>query len=203
MRIHGAVCLRGSRLFVQESVYQPFLDLLKKSLQELQIGDPLNEQTELGPLANAEMKNSYAQALQQTLSEKGKMLLNQLELPARGFFVAPTLTYDLTLCSTLQQDEVFGPYISAASFKYQNDAIKHANNSPLARAAYLWTSSLSKAQKVAAKIEASSVYVNCTSVQTESSEAVYSMKNSGLGAEGAQASLEFFSRRAQVSFGLL
>ncbi len=201
MRIHGSICLRGSRLFVQEQVYQPFLELLKKSLETLQIGDPLNEATDIGPLATRDMRNSYLQILQQTLGEKGKMLLQAPVLPARGFFVAPTLTYDLTLCSTLQQDEVFGPYISAASFKYQNDAIKHANNSPLARAAYLWTSSLSKAQKVAAKIEASSVYVNCTAVQAEPGDTVYSMKNSGLGGEGAQASLEFFSRRAQISFG--
>ncbi len=200
---HRAV--RGSRLFVQETIYQEFLDAFRAEMKSLAIGEPGRASTRLGPLANREDKLRFEAVCKQALEERGKPLLpldRDLNLPADsrdGFYVAPQAFYDFTLCSSLQQEEIVGPFVTIASFKYQHDAIKHANTSAFGQAAYLFTSSLSKASKVASRLEAGEIYVNSRALRDHSVSSG-GLKTSGLGPDSGHELLNFFRRRTQIRF---
>lgn len=202
-------CLRGSRLFVQESIYEDFLALYKTELERLRIGDPLLDETDLGPLIHENEYARFQAAVEQGKGEKGKLLTGGSGKPAQlnadratGFFAQPSVLYDLTLCSTLQQEEVIGPFVTVSSFKYQHDAIKQANTSPFAQAAYVFHPLADKTMKIATKIEASRVFVNSGAPAWDPRVSWSSMKTSGLGEEGGEAALRFFSRSSTVSLPL-
>jgi aminomuconate-semialdehyde/2-hydroxymuconate-6-semialdehyde dehydrogenase len=196
MRFSGATCLRGSRIFVQDALYERFLERYKAEV----------EGRDFGPMINAESKKRFEAAVELAVQERGKLLFGGTGLPENldpslrgGFFVKPTAVYDLTLCSTLQQDEVVGPFVSISSFKYQHDAIKHANNSPLGQAAYIFHPDQEKALKIASKIEASRIFVNGDARSFWDPSVVFAgVKGSGLGREGGEESLAFFSRETLI-----
>ena len=193
----GPMCLRGSRLFVQESIYKPFLEAFKNQMESLKVGDPTDEATQVGPLPGAKYLESFSKAVMQATGENGKLLQGGAE--TKGFFAKPTTVMDLTLCSTLQQEEVPGPFVTAYSFKYQHDAVKHANNCPFAQAAYVFEADAEKAQKIALKIEASRVYANAWEGRPwEPSLTWQGMKQSGQGADGGLEILRHFSRTPTV-----
>ena len=208
---HARTADRGSRLFIQESIYKPFLDALARAVTEkLSVGAPEDPQTRIGPLPSAELMGRFESACEQARAEKGKPLLGRATGRAReGWFVEPEIFYDLTLCSTLQQEEVIGPFVTASSFKYQHDAIKQANASPYGKTSYVFTSELARALKVSVKLEAGTVEVNPTRVSTTGlattapgSAAMRAIgagnKNSGLGADGGEELFEFFQKPSRV-----
>ena len=203
LRFNGPTCLRGSRVFVQDGLYDRFLERYKAEVERA-LKDSAGRQW--GPMIHAESKKRFEAAIDLALQEKGKLLFGgkglpeNLEVPLHGgYFVKPTAVYDLTLCSTLQQDEIVGPFVSISSFKYQHDAIKHANNSPLGQAAYIFHPDQEKALKIAQKIEAGRVFVNSDSRRLWDPSLSFSgVKSSGLGREGGEAALGFFSRETLV-----
>ena len=204
-RYNGPTCLRGSRLFVQDKIYETFLESFKAESARLVIGDPLDERTDLGPLVSRGLVDRFHSAVAQSTQEKGRLLFGGAGLPEglqaslqAGAFVRPTAFYDLTLCSTLQQEEIVGPLATIASFKYQHDAVKHANNSPLGQAAYIFHGDSDKAMKVAMKIEAGRVYLGAGPSIDEDRFPHGGVKGSGLRREGGESSLAFFSRETAV-----
>jgi aminomuconate-semialdehyde/2-hydroxymuconate-6-semialdehyde dehydrogenase len=200
---HPAICMRGSRLFVQESCYKEFIELLKAELESLKIGDPLNPETQVGPLPNKNLFAEFKKAIDLAISEKGKLLTGGTERPeiqsTNGYFVRPTAIYDFTLCSTLQQEEIVGPLMTVASFKYQHDAIKQANNNPFGRAAYVFHPDYEKALKIAAQIEASDVRIGFANGSPAPEISFGNIKNSGLGREGGLEFLNFFSKQTVIT----
>ena len=132
---------RPSRLFIQETSYKPLLDALAKSFDE----------DRESRLMRPRLREQFYLQLHMALSETGKLVTGTSD---RQMAVQPTLIRDLTNCSTLQQEELAGPWVTAASFKYQHEALKYANTSPLALAAYVLHPDLSRARRVAEKVEA-------------------------------------------------
>jgi aminomuconate-semialdehyde/2-hydroxymuconate-6-semialdehyde dehydrogenase len=204
----GSTCLRGSRIFVQDKIYDAFLASFKAEAESLSVGDPLNEKTEIGPLVSNGLVDRYSAAIAQSTKENGRLLFGGAGLPEglhpslqAGAFAKPTAFYDLTLCSTLQQEEVVGPFVTIASFKYQHDAVKHANNSPLGQAAYIFHGDPEKAMKVASKVEAGRIFVGTGPSIDEDRFPHGGIKTSGLGREGGEASLGFFSRETAIVTG--
>ncbi|MEK7358007.1 MAG: aldehyde dehydrogenase family protein, partial [Bdellovibrionota bacterium] len=128
---HPRQCWRGSRLFVQESIYKDFLARFKDHVEKVRLGPALDPSSALGPLAHAGLARHFESVAAQATSERGKWLFGGTSSERGGAFVTPSATYDFTLCSTLQQDEILGPMMTIASFKYQHDAVKQANNSQL------------------------------------------------------------------------
>ncbi len=210
--------IRGSRLFVQETIYQEFIAVLRAEIEGLIVGDPLQTAVRLGPLSSEKDKLRFQAACKQAAEERGKPVLpvdrtvnhtvdhlhstgQAVVRPAsscsEGFFVAPQAFYDFTLCSPLQQEEVIGPFVTISSFKYQHDAIKQANTSGLGQAAYIFTSSLSKASKVASRLEAGEIYVN-SRAHRDHTISWCGIKGSGLGPDGGLGLLNFFRRRTQT-----
>ena len=126
---HPAQAFKGSRLFIQESVFKPALELLRAEI----------EKAEIAPLAKHQQVVRYNEAVHLALKENGRVITTQSELSASTeYFVKPYLFADLTNCSTLQQDEIAGPLILATSFKYQHEALKHANVSPYGRLGFVF-----------------------------------------------------------------
>jgi acyl-CoA reductase-like NAD-dependent aldehyde dehydrogenase len=192
---HPAQCLRGSRVFIQESIFKEFLGLLQSELSELKVGPALDPKTEIGPLIHHEALRKFESAVAQARGEKGNLKSpdaseDRSSLPPGGFFAAPALISDLTYCSTLQQTEVLGPLITATSFKYQLDALKYANTNPYGHTAYVFESDLDKARKFCRKIETGQVFVNPIDVTNPSHSR--GLKYSGLG-HSTERLRDFFS----------
>ena len=197
MHFQGSTCLRGSRLFVQESIYKEFLELYQAEVEKL---DPAT----LGPLNNEGLRAKFISACALASTEKGRSLVGGAEKPenlpaefSEGVFVRPTAFADLTLCSTLQQEEIIGPFVTISSFKYQHDAIKQANTGPLGLAAWVYEAQGAKAMRVAQKLEFGRVFLNSpgpSKIQLEERLPYSSLKTSGLGREDMTGHLEFFSK---------
>lgn len=185
---HHETAWRGSRMFVQEAAYAGFLQALKREVAQYL------ERSPLGPLPGARLTERFRAAVRQSEAEKGKPLF---PAPVAQDELAPYASVDLTLCSTLQQEEVMGPFVSISSFKYPLDAVKHANNCPFGQVAYVFGQDHERALKFARKIEAGRVFVNSGPVRDLDVEAA-PLKNSGVGGDGPRALLDFFSRPIHV-----
>jgi aminomuconate-semialdehyde/2-hydroxymuconate-6-semialdehyde dehydrogenase len=202
----GQICLCGSRLLVQEDIYKEFLTEFKKLTSEIKVGDPALPDTFMGPLISKGHREKVANMVEQARREEGKVTVGGviLSLPgdlAGGYFYAPTIIEDLTTCSDLWQREIFGPVVTVMSFKHQHEAVKWANTSPYGLSASIWTRDVARAHKVAAQIQAGTVWVNTWS-QRDPRVPFGGMKQSGVGREGGDFSLDFYSDIKTVSIGL-
>lgn len=149
---------RPSRLFVHESIYKATLEKLAAKLQTLKVGDPLKSETVVGPLPASEAQRFDTQ-VQLALSETGHLVTGGKR---DGNLIQPTLIRDLTNCSTLQSEELAGPWATIASFKYAHEALKYANTSPLGLAAYVLHPDHEKARATAEKVEVSRVFFSAS-----------------------------------------
>jgi acyl-CoA reductase-like NAD-dependent aldehyde dehydrogenase len=207
--------LRGSRLFIQESIYPRFLELFKEATQKLMQSEAEGHaERRLGPLPHFASAQAFHAATELALSERAKLLFgeelrqarataNEPTFEGRDYFVQPTALFDLTLCSTLQQQEIAGPFVTISSFKYQNDAIKQANTSQFSKLAYVFCSDVSKALRVAKQLEFSQVLLNSGSPgrgqQFVPEVNPVGQKSSGWGGEGSLALFCFFSREGVIT----
>lgn len=207
--MHPSVALRGSRIFVQETIYEEFRSKFAEEIAKIKVGDPMLKETQLGPLPTRAIFERFNQAAAQATGEKGKVLSgasadeNGKDALKEGLYAQPIAIYDLTNCSTLQQEEVIGPFVTVTSFKYQHDAIKHANTSPYGHSAYVFENSLGKAHRVAQKLEVGYITVNSGLTLSESELHVSALKTSGLGGWGVLDLLDFFGRRTLIRQSLL
>ena len=185
---HGLGPYRPSRLFIHESIYKSSLESLAQKLSSLRSGSPLSKDTDLGPLPRREIERFQNQT-RLALSETGHKVVGG---ETEGEFAMPTLIRDLTNCSTLQSEELAGPWATAASFKYAHEALKYANTSPLGLAGFVIHPDTTKAQGVAEKLEAARVFFS-TSVPWPRAltEPTHCVKHSGNGDDGIRAILEF------------
>jgi aminomuconate-semialdehyde/2-hydroxymuconate-6-semialdehyde dehydrogenase len=193
----GQVCLSGSRLLVQEDIYKEFVPEFVRMTQELKVGDPMLPETFMGPLASKEQLAKVEASIEQAKSERGKILcggerLNLTGDLAGGYFYKPTVIEDLTMCSDLWQKEVFGPVVTVMSFKYQHDAVKWANTSSYGLSASIWTEKTAQALSVASQIQAGTVWVNSWSMR-DPRVPFGGIKASGMGREGGEYSMQFYS----------
>jgi aminomuconate-semialdehyde/2-hydroxymuconate-6-semialdehyde dehydrogenase len=145
---------RPSRFFIHESIYKDVIARIEKHFQSFKRGDPLDENTDIGPLPKQETA-SFERQLQLALSETGRLVTGgQLD----DGIPQPTLVRDLTNCSTLQSEELAGPWATIASFKYSHEALKYANTSPLGLASFVLHPDPDKAHGIAEKLETSRVF---------------------------------------------
>ncbi|MES2855690.1 MAG: aldehyde dehydrogenase family protein [Bdellovibrionota bacterium] len=192
---HPAQCLRGSRLFLQDGIFKEFLALLEDEFKSMKQGDPLDPETEIGPLISEHTRQLYRDAVSQALGEKGKSSGSAVITAAEGFFVNPALISDLTYCSTLQQTEVMGPLVTATSFKYQYDAVKYANVNPFGHTGFVFEADAEKARKVGAKLETGQTFLNLRNLPSYTFNT--GLKASGLG-QSVKVLGSFFSHPINV-----
>jgi aldehyde dehydrogenase (NAD+) len=179
----GEVCCAGSRLLVQESIAAPFIDRLKDRLSTLRVGDPLDKNTDIGAINNAAQLAKIEELVEAGQAEGAEMYQPACELPARGWFVRPTLFTNVSQSSRIAQEEIFGPVLSVITFRTPAEAIDKANNTPYGLSAGVWTEKGSRILSMVSKLRAGVVWAN-TFNRFDPSSPFGGYKESGFGREG-------------------
>jgi aldehyde dehydrogenase (NAD+) len=190
----GQVCTAGSRLFVHEDIYDPFVDRLVEFTQTIKIGNGLMPEVQLGPLISDTQVNRVMEYIEGARSEGATLLMggNRLEDAERpsGLFVEPTIFGDVRADMQVVREEVFGPVVTVTPFAGADEAVAMANDTSYGLAAALWTNRIDLAHDVASRLQAGVVWVNCHGVNDPSLPYV-AQKMSGIGAKaGMEAVLE-------------
>ncbi|MFJ7901242.1 aldehyde dehydrogenase family protein [Streptomyces sp. NPDC096198] len=187
----GQVCCAGSRLLVQESVHDELLDSLKRRLSTLRLGDPLDKNTDIGAINSAEQLARITALTEQGEAEGAERWSPACELPASGYWFAPTLFTGVTQAHTIARDEIFGPVLSVLTFRTPDEAVAKANNTPYGLSAGIWTEKGSRILAVANKLRAGVVWSN-TFNKFDPTSPFGGYKESGFGREGGRHGLEAY-----------
>ena len=198
----GQVCLCSSRILVHESIFDAFADRFTAAVKGLQLGDPKRENTEQGALISRAHRDKVLGFVEQARHEGGTIRCGGEVIKPKGrcrdgFFILPTVISDLPADSTLHFEEIFGPVVTLQRFSDEDEAIQLANSVDYGLAATVWTRDLALAHRVAGRIQAGIVWVNNWLVR-DLRTPFGGIKASGLGREGGQWSLEFFTEPKNV-----
>ena len=184
----GEVCCAGSRLFVQESVYEPLIGKLKARLSTLRVGDPMDKNTDVGAINSAAQLARITELVASGTAEGAEIYQPDCELPERGFFFRPTLFTGVSQSHRIAQEEIFGPVLSVLTFRTPEEAIEKANNTPYGLSAGVWTEKGSRIFKMVAAMRAGVVWAN-TFNRFDPTSPFGGYKESGYGREGGLAGL--------------
>jgi aldehyde dehydrogenase (NAD+) len=184
----GEVCCAGSRLFVQESVYEPLLDKLKARLGTLRVGDPLDKNTDIGAINSAGQLAKVQELVESGIAEGAEIFQPDCELPSRGYFFRPTLFTGVSQSHRIAQEEIFGPVLSVLTFRTPEEAVEKANNTPYGLSAGVWTEKGSRIFKMVNAMRAGVVWAN-TFNRFDPTSPFGGYKESGYGREGGQHGL--------------
>jgi aldehyde dehydrogenase (NAD+) len=179
----GEVCCAGSRLFAQESVYEPLIDKLKARLATLRVGDPLDKNTDVGAINSAGQLAKVRELVASGIEEGAEIFQPDCQLPDRGFFFAPTLFTGVSQSHRIAQEEIFGPVLSVLTFRTPEEAIEKANNTPYGLSAGVWTEKGSRIFKMVNAMRAGVVWAN-TFNRFDPTSPFGGYKESGYGREG-------------------
>jgi len=187
----GHTCCAGSRLLVQEPVHDRLMRLLERRMQTLRIGDPLDKNTDLGPINSLQQLKVIQDLTASGIKEGAEAFTTRTSLPRKGFWFAPTVLINVTPDMRVAQEEIFGPVLSVITFRTPEEAIQLANNTPYGLAAGVWTNKGSKALKVASQLKAGVIWQN-TYNRFDPTAAFGGFKESGWGREGGLAGLRAY-----------
>jgi aminomuconate-semialdehyde/2-hydroxymuconate-6-semialdehyde dehydrogenase len=202
---NGQVCLSGSRLLVQNGIMDEFLDRFVDAAQKLTIGDPKDPGTVVGPLIEKQHLEKVHAYVELAQDEGGKVLTGGRRLTddahAQGFYYPPTVITGLTNSARTAREEIFGPVETVLGFDTEDEALRIANDSPYGLAGILFTESLSRAHRMAARWRAGTVWIN-TFFERDLRLPFGGEGISGLGREGGRYSREFFTEPRAVTIRL-
>jgi len=198
----GEICLCGSRIYVEESIYEKFLEDFVAEIRELKVGDPSQKNTFMGPLVSAQHLKKVQSMIQIAKDEGGRILIGggTPVLPtefSQGYFLEPTVIVGLAENSTCVQKEIFGPVVTVAPFKTLDEVIEKANGVSYGLSASVWTSNLNTAQSLAKNLDVGTVWVNSW-MKRDLRVPFGGMKASGLGREGGRHSMDFYTEMVNV-----
>lgn len=181
----GHVCCAGSRLLVQESVHDEVVDRLKARLSTLRLGDPLDKNTDIGAINSAEQLERIRTLSDIGDAEGAERWTAACEIPANGFWFAPTIFDNVSTSHRIAREEIFGPVLSVLTFRTPAEAIAKANNTPYGLSAGIWTDKGSRILAVADQLRAGVVWAN-TFNRFDPSSPFGGYKESGYGREGGR-----------------
>jgi aldehyde dehydrogenase (NAD+) len=185
----GHVCCAGSRLLVQESIYEPLIDKLKRRLTTLRVGDPLDKNTDVGAI-NSRQQLDKIEALVVAGQEEGAEIYQPpCRLPEKGYWFAPTVFTNVAQSYRIAQEEIFGPVLSVLTFRTPDEAVEKANNTPYGLSAGVWTEKGSRILWMAERLEAGVIWAN-TYNRFDPASPFGGYKESGFGREGGLHGLE-------------
>jgi len=187
----GHVCCAGSRLLVQESVYDEVLVSLKRRLITLRVGDPLDKNTDIGAINSAAQLARIRELSDVGEAEGAERWSPPCELPDRGFWFPPTVFTGVSQAHRIAREEIFGPVLSVLTFRTPDEAVEKANNTPYGLSAGVWTDKGSRILSIAAQLRAGVVWAN-TFNRFDPSSPFGGYKESGYGREGGRHGLEAY-----------
>ena len=197
----GQVCLCGSRILVQEKIYDEFVKKFVSEVQNMKIGDPSDENTKLGALISPEHLSKVEEYIKIAKDEGGTVLTGGYpNLPKEfknGNWISPTVIADLDVNSRCSTEEIFGPVVTIHKFSNEKEAIEIANNTRYGLAGSIWTNDLEKANRVAESIHTGMIWIN-TWLHRDLRVPFGGVKDSGVGREGGKWSLSFFSEAMNI-----
>ncbi|MGY8787085.1 MAG: aldehyde dehydrogenase [Fidelibacterota bacterium] len=198
----GQICLCSSRILVEESIYEKFKTNFIQRVSDLRMGDPSEIETQFGALSSKGHFDNVIDYIEIAKQEGGKILVggNAKKLNGRcgnGWFIEPTIIEGLNNSCRTNQEEIFGPLVTLQSFKSEKDAIQLANETEYGLSATIWTEDNEKANRVSALIDAGVIWVNCWLVR-DLRTPFGGMKQSGLGREGGDEALRFFTEPKNI-----
>jgi aldehyde dehydrogenase (NAD+) len=189
----GHVCCAGSRLLVQESIYEPLIAKLKRRLATLRVGDPLDKNTDVGAI-NSRMQLDKIKELVASGEEEGAEIYQPpCRLPEKGYFFVPTVFTNVAQSYRIAQEEIFGPVLSVLTFRTPDEAVEKANNTAYGLSAGVWTEKGSRILWMAQRLRAGVVWAN-TYNRFDPSSPFGGYKESGFGREGGLHGLEPYLR---------
>jgi NAD-dependent aldehyde dehydrogenases len=195
----GQVCAAGSRLFVQESIYDKFMDLFIKKANSIRVGNPLDQSTEMGPQISEEHLKKIEHYVAVGLDEGARLTIGgkRLNKEANGYYFTPTVFENVTNDMTIAREEIFGPVVSVIKFKDEEDALIKANDTIYGLAAGIWTNNLKRAHRMARGLKAGTVWVNTYSL-LDSAAPFGGTKQSGFGRELGVQAMEMYTQTKHV-----
>lgn len=185
----GHVCCAGSRLFVQESIAEPLIEKLKRRLETLRVGDPLDKNTDVGAINSAHQLAKIAELVQSGRDEGAEIYQPPCRLPEQGYWFAPTVFTNVAQSYRIAQEEIFGPVLSVLTFRTPDEAVEKANNTPYGLSAGIWTEKGSRILWMAQRLRAGVVWAN-TFNRFDPTSPFGGYKESGFGREGGLHGLE-------------
>ena len=189
----GHVCCAASRLLVQESIYEPLVAKLKRRIDLLRVGDPLDKNTDVGAINSRQQLEKIRELVRSGEEEGAEMYQPPCRLPERGWWFAPTVFTGVSQSYRIAQEEIFGPVLSVLTFRTPDEAVEKANNTAYGLAAGVWTEKGSRILSLASRLRAGVVWAN-TYNRFDPSSPFGGYKESGFGREGGLHGLEPYLR---------
>jgi aldehyde dehydrogenase (NAD+) len=185
----GHVCCAGSRLLVQESIYEPVISKLKRRMGTLRVGEPLDKNTDVGAINSKQQLEKIKELVAAGEAEGAEIYQPPCRLPERGWFFAPTVFTNVAQSYRIAQEEIFGPVLSVLTFRTPDEAVEKANNTPYGLSAGVWTEKGSRILAMAQRLRAGVIWAN-TYNRFDPSSPFGGYKESGFGREGGRHGLE-------------
>jgi aldehyde dehydrogenase (NAD+) len=185
----GHVCCAGSRLLVQESIYEPVIEKLKRRLTTLRVGDPLDKNTDVGAINSKQQLERIEELVASGEEEGAEIYQPPCRLPEKGYWFVPTVFTNVAQSYRIAQEEIFGPVLSVLTFRTPDEAVEKANNTPYGLSAGVWTEKGSRILSMAQKLDAGVVWAN-TYNRFDPTSPFGGYKESGFGREGGLHGLE-------------
>jgi aldehyde dehydrogenase (NAD+) len=184
----GQVCCAGTKLLLQESIAPKFVAKLRKRMETLRVGDPLDKSMDMGPLVDPLQLQRVTALVAKGEEEGGTLIQSSCVLPEKGNYFAPSLFLDVGTASTVMTEEIFGPVISAITFRTPDEAASLANHTRYGLAASIWSENINVALDAAARVKAGIVWINSTNL-FDAAAGFGGYKESGFGREGGREGL--------------
>ncbi len=202
----GEICLCGSRILVQQSIYEKFLEAFTDRTKSLKVGDPQEDNVQLGALVSEQHLRKVMSYVELAKSEGGNVVAggDRVKLTGRcsgGFFHEPTVITGLRMGCRTNQEEIFGPVVTITPFSDEEEAVKLANYTSYGLSSTVWTQDLNRAHSVAHRLQAGIVWVN-TWLLRDLRTPFGGVKNSGVGREGGWEALDFFTEPKNICIRL-
>jgi acyl-CoA reductase-like NAD-dependent aldehyde dehydrogenase len=197
----GQVCCAGSRLLVQENVHEEVVERLKQRLSTLRLGNPLDKNTDVGAINSAQQLKTITTLTDIGVEEGAERWSAPCDLPAKGFWFAPTIFTGVSTSSRIARDEIFGPVLSVLTFRTPDEAVAKANNSPYGLSAGIWSDKGSRVLAIADKLRAGVIWTN-TFNKFDPTSPFGGYKESGYGREGGRPGLASYLQPAPAALTL-
>jgi aminomuconate-semialdehyde/2-hydroxymuconate-6-semialdehyde dehydrogenase len=202
----GEICLCGSRMFIERSIYEKFKTAFVEKVKALKTGDPMSEETRMGAIVSQGHMEKILSYIHLAKEEGGTILCGGERIYpdgefANGFYIAPTVIEGLAYDCRTNQEEIFGPVVTLTPFDSEDEVLQYANSTRYGLAATVWTQNLKKAHTIAARLHSGIVWVNCWLLR-DLRTPFGGMKDSGVGREGGFEALDFFTEEKNICISL-
>jgi betaine-aldehyde dehydrogenase len=193
----GQDCCARSRLFVERSIYEPFVERFIAATKKLVVGDPAKAETQLGPLVSASQRNSVEEYLADARKQRSKFATGGNRPTGKGYYLEPTVLLDVAKTDRCWREEIFGPVVCVTPFDDEDQMIRDVNASPYGLSGSLWTNDLRRALRVARRVESGVLSVNShSSVHVEAPFGGY--KQSGIGRDLGMAAMDGYTELKNI-----